>query len=106
MIKFEANGKTYTAKVSYFEQESLRPVDGFFVPCKWTEVEISVLENGAWDKIASGVSVCQPDDTFRKDVGRFIAAKNAMRYAYAAKAVEPSQHFAKAILNTFHNPER
>ena len=91
MMKFNVNGKEYVSKVSYREDESLRPVNGLFVPVRCTTVQLGEPKDGDIDWFASGESVCMPGDNFRKDVGRHLAAKDAVRFAYATSSVPPTE---------------
>lgn len=106
MMSFKANGKTYKAKVSYSDEDSQRPVKGKFVPVKVTTIEVAeVLDDGTMDFFANGYSICMPEDNFNKAKGRYLASKDAIKFAYMTGSVEPSQDFAKAMLKMFPNPD-
>jgi hypothetical protein len=121
MMTFQANGKTYKASVSYRTTESLRPVNpltanypviiepGYEVFAEVRETELRIGEvktDGEIDWIVTGTAICFPTDQFEKKVGRHIAAKNAVSFAYMSNVVPKTPEFANAVLSLFPKPRK
>jgi len=110
MYRFDVGGKHYGAKVSYSWGDTLYPVKDalgeFHIETRITTVELGEVRGvrdgkPELDVFASGIAVLHPGDNFVKAVGRHVAARQALDFAYASESVPQDQEFAKAVMALF-----